>query len=135
MVTECESICDRNKNLSVKEYLSKIKSLFRDIIIDLQKSGTWKVQLAIAINFISSKDVPEEHVMHSKSDNIELMTYDNANYIVNELFFKSRLSRYQSGLETSMRGRNFIFDSVQLLYYKCHIIKFRRGRSYIDSPD
>ena len=34
-----------------------------------------------------------------------------------------------------MRGSNFIFDSVQLMYYKCHKINFKRGGSYIDSPD
>ena len=34
-----------------------------------------------------------------------------------------------------MRGSDFIFDPVQLLYDKCHRINFRRGRSYIDSPD
>ena len=44
---------------------------------DLQKSGTWKVQLTIAVNFISSKDNDEKQMMHSKSDNIEVMTYDN----------------------------------------------------------
>ena len=31
-----------------------------------------KIQLTIAINFISSKDNDEEHVMHSKSDNKEI---------------------------------------------------------------
>ena len=34
-----------------------------------------------------------------------------------------------------MSGRDFIFDSVQLLYYKCQKINFKRGGSYIDSPD
>ena len=58
----------------------------RNIIINLQKSGTWKVQLAIAINFISSKDADEEQVMHLESNNIEFMTYGNANNIVDELF-------------------------------------------------
>ena len=58
----------------------------RDIIINLQKSGTWKVQLTIAINFISSKDADQEQVMHLESDNIEFMTYGNANNIVDELF-------------------------------------------------
>ena len=57
----------------------------RDIKINLHKSGTWKVQLTIAINFISSKDVDEEQVMHSKKDNIEFTTYDNANDIVDKL--------------------------------------------------
>ena len=34
-----------------------------------------------------------------------------------------------------MRGIDFIFDCACLLYYKCHKIKFKRGGSYIDSPD
>ena len=62
------------------------------MIINHQKSDTWKIQLTIAINFISSKDVDEESVMHSKSDNKEFMPYDNANEVVNELF-ESLLSR------------------------------------------
>ena len=38
------------------------------------------------INFISSKDTNKEQVMHSKSDNIEVMTYDNANEFIRETF-------------------------------------------------
>ena len=34
-----------------------------------------------------------------------------------------------------MKGSDFVFDSVQLLSYKCHRINFRRGGSYNDSPD
>ena len=84
-----------------------------DITINLQKSDTWKIQLIIAINFISSKDVDEERVIRSKSNNIEFMSYDNSNEVFNELF-ESLISRYQIGLGTSMRGSDFIFDSVQL---------------------
>ena len=51
---EYESSSDRNKNLSAKKYLDKIKPYLRDIIINLQKFDTWKIQLEIAINFISS---------------------------------------------------------------------------------
>ena len=96
----------------------------RDIIINLPKSDTWEIQLTI----------DEQRVMHSESDNVEFMSYDNANEVVNELF-QSLLSRYQIGLETSMRGSDFIFDLVQLLYYKCHKINFKDSGSYIDSPD
>ena len=106
----------------------------RDIIINLQKSDTRKIRIIIVINFISSKYVDEERVMHSKSNNIEFMLYDNANEVVNEIF-QSFLSRYQIGLETSMRGGDFIFDSVQLMYYNCLKLNFRCGGSYIDSPD
>ena len=34
-----------------------------------------------------------------------------------------------------MEGSNFIFDSVQLIYYKCHEVNFRLGGSYIDYPE
>ena len=34
-----------------------------------------------------------------------------------------------------MRGSDFIFDSVQLLHYKCHKIDFKSSGSYINSPD
>ena len=34
-----------------------------------------------------------------------------------------------------MKGSDFIFNSVQLMYYKCHKVNFIRGGSYIDSPD
>ena len=108
---EHKSSGDRDKNLSVKEYLDKIKPYVRDMIINLQKSDTWKIQLTIAINFISSKDVDGECVMHSKSNNIGFMPYDNVNEVVNELF-KSLLSRYQIGLQTLMIGSDFIFESV-----------------------
>ena len=56
--------------LPVEEYLNKIRPCLRDLVNDLKQSDTWKIQLTITINFISSKgDNDEDHVMHSKSDN------------------------------------------------------------------
>ena len=78
---EYESHGHRNKNISVKEYSNETELYLKDIIIDLQRSGTWKSQLTIAINFVSSKDTNEEQVMHSKSSNIEFMSYNNADEI------------------------------------------------------
>ena len=34
-----------------------------------------------------------------------------------------------------MKESDFIFDSVQLMYYKCRKVNFMCGGSYIDSPD
>ena len=34
-----------------------------------------------------------------------------------------------------MRGSEFVFDYVQLLYYKYHKVNLNRGGSYIDSPN
>ena len=84
----------------------------RNIIIDIQNFNTWKIQLTIAINFISSKDVEEQRVMHSSSNNIKFTPYNDAKEVVRKLFY-SLHSRYQENLETSMRGSDFIFDLVQ----------------------
>ena len=32
-----------------------------------------------------------------------------------------------------MIGSDYIFDCVHLLYYKCHLINFKRVGSYVDS--
>ena len=34
-----------------------------------------------------------------------------------------------------IRGSDFIFDPVQLMYYKYHKVKFRLGGSYMDFSD
>ena len=34
-----------------------------------------------------------------------------------------------------MKGKEFVFDYVHLLYYKCHKINLNRGGSYIKYPD
>ena len=38
-------------------------------------------------------------------------------------------------MEISLKGSDFIFDSVNLLHYKCYKTNLNRGGSYIDSPD
>ena len=46
----------------------------------------WKIQLIITINFISSLVINEKRLMHSKSDNIEIMINDEAYEFKKELF-------------------------------------------------
>ena len=83
--------------------------------------------------FLFFYDAEEECVIHSKSNNIKFTSYNDTNEVVDELF-KSLRSKYQRNLETSMRASDFIFDSVHLMYYK-YKVNFKRGGSYIDSPD
>ena len=120
--------------MSLDGCLNKTEIYLRNIIIDLQIFDARKIQLTIALNFISSKDCEEECAMHSNSGNIKISPYSDANDVIEKLF-KSLLSKYQDNLETSMKGSYFIFDSVQLMYYKFHKVNFKRGVSYIDSPD
>ena len=61
------------------------------------------------------------------------MSSDEADEVKKTLF-DSLENRYQNNLEL-MRGSEFVFDYVQLLYYKCHKVNFSGCGSYIDSPD
>ena len=87
----------------------------------------------MAIKFISSKDSDETRTMHTKGNNAEIMIGSETNEIIEDLL-KSFLQKYQEGLEESMRGSDFVYDSVDLLYYKLNKVSLSRGGSYIDSP-
>ena len=52
------------KTVSVEEYLNKIRPYLKDIKNILKKSDTWKIQLTIVIDFISSIDNYEKHVIY-----------------------------------------------------------------------
>ena len=89
----------------------------------------------MSINFISSEDSDETRNLRTKSSNIEITTGNKTEKLIDELF-QSLLQNFQKDLEESMRGSNFYFDSVDLLYY--HLQKTslnRKGGSYIDSPE
>ena len=82
----------------------------------------------MAINFLYSKDSDQIRFMHKKSHNIKIMIGDETDETIEELF-KSLLQRYQERLEESMRGSEFVFDSVDLLHYKLPRMSLNRGGS------
>ena len=90
---EYERNGNRNKILSVGEYLNKIRPYLKDIINNLKKITTWKIQLTIAITFISFQDNDKESLIHLKSDNIEIMINGKADDVI-EFFFESLLNSY-----------------------------------------
>ena len=49
-------------------------------------------------------------------------------------FLNLFLQKYQEGLEESMRGSEFVYDSVNVLYYNLNKVSLSRGGSYIDFP-
>ena len=71
--------------------------------------------------------------MHSKNNNIKISVNNEADEVIKKRF-DSLKNRHQINLE-SMKGSDFVFDYVHLLYYKGHQINLNRGGSYIDSPD
>ena len=92
----------------VKEYLNKIRPYLKHIKNNFKKFHTWKIQLAIANNFIFSIDNDEECAVHSKSENMEIMINDEAEEVI-KLIFDSLKNSYQNNLEL-MKGSDFVFD-------------------------
>ena len=89
----------------------------------------------MSINFISSNGSDETRNMHTKSDNIEIMMGSETDEIIDELF-ETILQNHQKDLKESMRGSNFTFDSVDLLYYHLQKTSLKRtGLIYRDSPE
>ena len=156
---QCENMGDKDKNLSIRECIDVIRPYSSDIInnhktqgewkihsgntiTDYKTQGEWKTHLTVGINFSSSKDSEdskdskdsdETTIIHFKSDNIEIMMDSETDEIIEELF-ESLLQRYQKGLQESMKGSHFIFDSVDELYCNLNKISLSRDGSYIDSP-
>ena len=110
-----ESKGDKGKNLSIKNYLNIIKPYLIHLINEHKTHGSvryhsgnklwleetsseWKIQLTMAINFISSKDSDETRTMHTKSNNVEIMIGSETNEIIKDLS-ESFLQKYQEGLE------------------------------------
>ena len=138
-----ESKGNKDKILTTSEYLDMIRPYLSDIITDHKTQdewkihlgntktehktqGEWKIHLTMAINFISSKDSDETRTMHAKSDNVEIIMGNETDESI-EGIFESLLQRYQEGLEESVRGSKFIFDSVNALYYDVNKISLSRG--------
>ena len=75
-----ESNGDKDKILTLKEYLDMIRPYLLDIINYHKNKGEWKIQLTAVINFISSKpDSDETRTMYTKSINVEIMIGTDTN--------------------------------------------------------
>ena len=99
-----------------------------------KNKGEWKSQLTAEISFISLKPGSDEtRVMHTKSDNEEIMNGSDMDKIIEGLF-ESFLQKYEENLQEKMKGSEFEFDGVDFLYYDFNKISINRGGSYIDSP-
>ena len=84
------------------------------------------------VNFISSKDTGETRTIYVWSDNVSIMQGNDTDDIIRELF-RSFLHNYQEELKI-IKGSDFLFESVELIDYKLHRVRFGRDRSDIKSP-
>ena len=87
----------------------------------------------MAINFIFSKDPDEIGTMQAKSKNVEIIMGSETGETIVDLL-DSFLQKHQEELEESKRGSEFVYDSVDALYYNPNKVSLSRVGSYIDSP-
>ena len=82
-----ESRGDKDKKLSVKQYLYMIMPYLSDLINDHKnirnESNEWKIQLNMSVNFISSNDTGEIHTFFVWSDNEEIRSGNETDDIIN----------------------------------------------------
>ena len=106
-----------DKILTLKEYLALIEQYLRELINYYKNKGEWKLQLIAEISFISLKPGSDEtRIMHTRSDNEEIMNGSDTDEVIEELF-ESFLQRYEQNLQEKMKGSDFEFDGVIFLYY------------------
>ena len=127
-----ESRGDKDKKISVKQYLHMIMPYLSDLIND-HKTNEWKIQINMHVNFITFNDTGKTRTVFVWSNNEEIRLGNETNDIIKRLI-NSFLTNYQNEEGILRNGSNFVYESVDLLSYHLHKISLRRGRSYIKSP-
>ena len=85
------------------------------------------------VYFIYSKDTGETRTIYVWSNNESIMWGRDADDIIRK-HFRSFLQFYQEELKI-IKGSDFVLKSVELMGYKLHRVRLRRGGSYIKSPE
>ena len=80
---EYQSRRDKHKKVSLDGYFNIIRPFLREMVNNHKTHGEQKIQLTMQITFISSLDIAEFSIMHSKGDNAEIMMGIEADDIIN----------------------------------------------------
>ena len=117
-----ESRGDKDKKLSVKQYLYKIMPYLSDLINDHKtirnESNEWKIQINMHVNFIM------------KNNNEEIRSGNETDDIIKRLI-NSFLTNYRNEEAILRNGSSFVFESVDLLSYHIHKTREKK-RKMID---
>ena len=105
-----ESNEDKEKRLSVNQYLIKIIPDLYDLINDHWiVRRVWKIHICMHANFISSGDTGETRIYYVWNDNVSIMKGESAYNIIREIC-RSFLRNYQEELKM-IKGSDFVFNT------------------------
>ena len=110
-----ESRRNKDKKLSVKQYLYKIMPYLSDLINENKaienNSNEWKIQINMNVNFVSSNDTGETRTIFVWSDNEEIRSGNETDDIIKGLF-NFFLINYQQEEMILRNGSDIVFESV-----------------------
>ena len=119
---------DKNKKLSIKQYLTMIIPYLVELINERKNNNNeYKTELCMGVNFMCITD-EKTRTFYVKSNNKEIRLGNGTSNIINELI-KFFLSNYQKEEQILKNGSNYTFESVDILYIHFHNIKLKRGSS------
>ena len=135
---EYESREDKNKPLSIEEYLNMIIPYLKELINNHKAiengSREWKIQLNANIKNFSLDDARDIRTFYVWSKNEEIRLGNETNNIVESLI-NSFLNNYQKEQQVSREKSNFAFDFVDSMRCKFHNTSLKIGSPYIKSPE
>ena len=121
---------DKNKNLTLKQYLYIITTQLAELI-NKKKNSTQneqKVQLIISVIFKHVMDPTQKRTFNVKSKSIQMRSGDNTDDIIIKLL-ESFLENYEREENILGNGSNYVLDGVNSTLAYFHTIVLRRGSS------
>ena len=120
---EYKSRSDKEKTLSIEQYLHKIMPHLKELINNHKAindgSNECKIQLNMCIKFVSLLDAKDIRTVYVQSENNEIKLGNETDDIVNN-FIDSFLNAYQKEQEV-LRGRSdLVYENVESLRYQIH---------------
>ena len=114
---------DKNKSLSIEEYLNNIMTYLKELInshkVIENGSREWKIQLNANIKNVSLDDAMDIRTFYVWSINEEIRLGNETDDIVESLI-NSFLNNYQKEQQVSRKESNFVFDCVDSMRYNFH---------------
>ena len=122
----------------MEEYLNKVMPYLKELINNHKAiengSKEWKIQLNVKIKNVYLDDAMDIRTFQVWSENREIRLGNETDDIV-ESHINSFLNNYQKEQHVQREKSNFVFDCVDLMRYKFHKSRLKRGSSYIKPPD
>ena len=126
---------DKNKNLTLKQYLNINTTQLAELINEKKNStqSEQKVQLIISVMFKHAMDPTKKRTFYVKSKSIQMSSGDNTDDIIIKLL-ESLIENYEREENILGNGSDHVFDGVDSTLVYFHTIELRRGSSYTLSP-